>query len=724
MARAIEAPAHARDGLLESLAGDDVQLRDDAASLLRDALRAEQEGFLEPPEPPSTPAARRVHVGDHLGPYELVEVRGVGGLGVVYRARQRAPIERDVAVKVLHRPHPTPRELFRVEGERRAMAALDHPAIAKVLDAGVTPDARPFTVVEYVPGVPVTTYAEERRLGWRERVEIIVGACEALHHAHQRGVIHRDVKPENILAFERDGRTMVKIVDFGSARLVTDAGRATAEGGGVPGTLVYMSPEQLRGEDVPDTRTDIYALGLILYELLAGQLPWRDVRASVLEAMSQIGRVTLAELREPTGTSGRDLTGVCRCATAADRSRRYETMESFAADLRRVLRGETVSARAPSAFERAARTCRRHWRRLSVGIAVASLGLGLTAWALASRREATQRREELADTLEKVNSGVLGLLGNLSGARDTRRQIARTLLEPLQRLEASGKGDDRTRLALAAVTGVIGDLEETDSRYSHAHAHWVEAERLLRRVAEERPSDIDVLRRHATAVVRIGDSVHNMANTRDPAERFRTREQARLEVRTRYEAALGIQQRALELSPAHPGVLDDVSYSYARLSELAYLMGDEARAEELVRQRLDLSVSLAAAHPANSIHRYGVASARGQLAVMLTRLGRADEALPIARVAVEESEVLASGEPGNFTYQLQRHFARSCLFEALRDSGDTEQARREARAILDELQRIERENPEWRWTPERLDRFRREAGLDDPEQPAPVPPVD
>ena len=224
-----------------------------------------------------TVASNEAAVGTVIGPYHLLQPIGQGGMGEVWLAEQRQPVRRRVAIKLIKAGMDTREVVARFESERQALALMDHPAIAKVFDAGSTPQGRPYFVMEYVTGIPITEYCDKHKFTPRERLDLFVRVCEGVQHAHQKAIIHRDLKPSNILVGEVDGRPLPRIIDFGVAKAISQhlsAGTMFTRAGAIVGTPGYMSPEQAdsTGVDV-DTRSDVYSLGVVLYELLVGVLP-------------------------------------------------------------------------------------------------------------------------------------------------------------------------------------------------------------------------------------------------------------------------------------------------------------------------------------------------------------------------------------------------------------------------------------------------------------------
>jgi serine/threonine protein kinase/Flp pilus assembly protein TadD len=383
--------------------------------------------------------------GGLVGPYKLLQEIGEGGMGTVYLAEQSQPVRRMVALKIIKPGMDSRQVIARFEAERQALALMDHPNIARVLDAGTTENGRPYFVMELVKGVPITKFCDERRLTPRQRLELFVPVCQAVQHAHQKGIIHRDIKPSNVLACLYDGRPVPKVIDFGIAKAtgqqLTERTMFT-EIGQVVGTLEYMSPEQaeLNQLDI-DTRSDIYSLGVLLYELLTGSTPLERNRlrsAGVLEVLRLIreeepprpstrlseSKDTLPAISAQRQTEPARLTKLVRGeldwivmkALEKDRGRRYETANDFAQDVQHYLADEPVLACPPSAWYRGRKFVRRH--RAGLGTAAALLlvllsagaGVGLVLSNEAARSAATERTvrvamaraAQLADQAEKM----------------------------------------------------------------------------------------------------------------------------------------------------------------------------------------------------------------------------------------------------------------------------------------------------------------------------------
>jgi len=376
--------------------------------------------------------------GSVIGRYKLLEKLGEGGFGAVWAAEQREPVKRRVALKIIKLGMDTKQVVARFEAERQALALMDHPNIAKVLDAGTTDTGRPFFVMELVKGIPVTKYCDHEKLGTQARLELFIKVCQAIQHAHQKGIIHRDIKPSNILVTLHDGVPVPKVIDFGIAKAtqqeLTELTIYTQHHQFI-GTPAYMSPEQaeMSGLDI-DTRSDIYSLGVLLYELLTGKTPFdaKELMQSGIDEMRRIIReqepvkpstrlsqsLVGADVRslksnepktEEVRASSRrllqelkgDLDWIVMKCLEKDRSRRYDTANGLAADLKRHLANEPVVARPPSAAYRLQKTWRRHRVLMTAGFVVAfslSFGIGFSLNQARRARAAEQAKQALLES--------------------------------------------------------------------------------------------------------------------------------------------------------------------------------------------------------------------------------------------------------------------------------------------------------------------------------------
>jgi eukaryotic-like serine/threonine-protein kinase len=420
-----------RAAYLNAACGQDLQLRAEVEELLdHDDAAGSFLNLSAPPDPQATtdaPAGRE-RPGAVIGPYRLLEQIGEGGFGVVFMAEQTQPVRRKVALKVLKPGMDTRQVVARFEAERQALALMDHPNIAHILDGGETASGRPYFVMELVRGIPITEFGDQSRLSIGERLELFLSVCQAVQHAHQKGIIHRDIKPSNVLVTLHDDKAVVKVIDFGIAKAtgqpLTDKTLFTNFAQMI-GTPLYMSPEQaqMSGLDV-DTRSDIYSLGVLLYELLTGTTPFDKERLRSV-GFDEIRRIIREE--EPARPSTRMSTLAQAAATASanrqsdpkrlsqllrgeldwivmqalekDRNRRYETVNGFAKDIQRYLADEPVLACPPSAAYRLRKFLRRN-RRPVLALAVVLLALvggivgltiGLLQAAAAQQAEAKQR---------------------------------------------------------------------------------------------------------------------------------------------------------------------------------------------------------------------------------------------------------------------------------------------------------------------------------------------
>ena len=466
-------------------------------------------------------------VGSKIGVYKLLEVIGEGGFGTVFMAEQSVPVRRRVALKIIKLGMDTRQVVARFEQERQALAMMDHPNIAKVYDAGATETGRPYFVMEYVRGEPITRFVAERKLTLRARLELLLQVCRAVQHAHTKGVIHRDIKPSNVLVSVVDGQPLAKVIDFGIAKATGAAeGRLTektlfTEHRQLIGTLEYMSPEQVEGSADIDTRSDVYGLGVLLYEILTGETPidgkrlrsaaHGEIQRIILEEDPQVPSVRVTGSAKKRGASAGVLKGegggegerdpwrmrsgmaeadehvprmlrgeldwIVMKALEKDRGRRYASPSELAEDIERHLTGEPVRAAPPSTRYRVMKFARRNRAIVVGGVAVSAallVGLAGTAWqwrqAVSSERDAVTQAE-------------------LAGRNAVQAQLARE--------EAERKAEEAATYAVAVNLAAAQSAMRSDE--------YAEARRLLELVPTERRGwEHAYLMRKARAVVWAG----------------------------------------------------------------------------------------------------------------------------------------------------------------------------------------------------------------------------
>jgi serine/threonine protein kinase/tetratricopeptide (TPR) repeat protein len=621
------------------------------------------------------------HAPHTIGPYRILDKLGEGGMGVVYLAEQDAPIRRRVALKLIKLGLDTRQVIARFESERQALALMQHPNVAAVYDAGATEDGRPYFVMEYVEGVPITDFCDRNRLDIPARLRLFSQACDAIQHAHQKGIIHRDVKPSNVLVTSVDGPPAVKVIDFGVAKATT--ARLTeqtffTQHGVLIGTPAYMSPEQADpfNPDV-DTRTDVYSLGVLLYELAAGALPfdtsallsagYEEIRRKIREEdpprpstrVSSLGDASMAAARNRR-TDPRtlqmelrgDLDWVVMRALDKDRARRYASPSEFAADVQRYLLHQPIEARPPQALYRLKKMVQRH--RVAV-VAAALVALSLTgggvlaAWQAVRATRAEREARQEATTAREVATFLQGLF---EGADPTVARgdtiTARELLERgRQRIERDLSAQPDVRARLLALLGdihrrlgmypegttLLKDALATRERVQGpAHRDVAEATFLLGRVTVDGGDYVaaeklfERARRILEALPPSAQDPGLLASVINDQARIAFHYSKYDRAGTLYRESLSIQERVL--GPSHP----DVASSLRGLGAVLYRRGEFANAEEAYRRALAIvRERLGADHPVTGQTLSVLASTLGQM-------GRDTEAEPLMLEAVRIQE--------------------------------------------------------------------------------------
>ncbi len=649
--RAAELPAAERAGFLASACGADTTLRRRVETLLAAADEAGE--FLSRDEHDIAEMP-----GSRIGAYRLIEQIGEGGFGVVYRAEQERPVRRAVALKVIKLGMDTRAVVARFEAERQALALMDHPHIARVLDGGATAAGRPYFVMELVNGRSITAFCREENLSVRARLEIFLQVCRAVQHAHQKGVIHRDLKPSNMLVTLAEGRPFAKVIDFGIAKAthapLTDHTVASRLHLFV-GTPAYMSPEQVSGGGADlDTRSDVFSLGAVLYELLAGTPPLgaaslagigyleleRRVRAGVVPPPSRRAAAVSADVRG-------DLDQIVLKAIAKDRAQRYDSAEDLARDLERWLRREPVLARPATLRYRARMFVRRHTRAVAATVAALTALAGVSgyyAYRIAAERD---RARVSAQRAARVSE----LLTELLTAPDPFRNPAKG--DPMAGLFATTIAQAKRELAdepalRARILTAAGRVYLRLGKHEEARTSLAEA--------------IEALR--ATGV-RDANFAHALSQmgvlTRERGE-FAAAKQL-------FDEALGVQRTLPGIEP------NEIAIALVELGRTHVALEEFADAERLFREALDLR-----RHALGEEHRE-VAVSYGDLGQVLWYQGRLDEARPLLVRGIEINRRTVGTDHPNYGLTL----GNLAMLE--RDRGDFDAANELYREALPVVQR-------------------------------------
>jgi serine/threonine protein kinase/tetratricopeptide (TPR) repeat protein len=642
-------------------------------------------------------------VGTKIGPYKLMEQIGEGGFGLVFVAEQTEPVRRKVALKVIKPGMDSRQVIARFQAERQALAMMDHPNIARVLDAGATDSGRPYFVMELVRGIPITVYCDQNHLPPHERLELFVSVCNAIQHAHQKGVIHRDIKPSNVLVTSHDGKPVAKVIDFGVAKAIhqplTERTIYTNFAQMI-GTPLYMSPEQaeMSGLDI-DTRSDIYSLGVLLYELLTGSTPLAKKRVAAA-AYDEIRRLIREE--EPPKPSTRlstsdslasiaaqrhtepaklsklvrgDLDWITMKALEKDRTRRYETANGLARDIQRYLADEVVEARPPSTAYRLRKFARKYRAALTTAVALALLlvaGITASTWlavratrAEAAARDAQQAEAERAEGERRANAGLAATNAELAAEQ--------------------AKVQARFDMAMKAIalfhTGVSEDMllknpefkELRTKLLKEAARFYADLEKLL-----AGQTDAKSRRTLAEGYFQLGELTRKIGD---------------------HKEALAVQRKALALRrelAAAPGADVETRLDVARsLRAVALLLrdtGDNAGTLSALQEQRDLAAALEAEAPTDTV-RTQLAHAQNWIGVVLSDMGKPSEGLKEYQKALTIRQELAGANPTIQAFQRELAVTHLNVGNMLRETGQPAEALNEYRKALAIVQKLAEGNP-------------------------------